>query len=82
MSMTPYEYSERAMGSALPLGNTAFKVTFAAGYDPDYYANIQANQGLNYDYFKTAGVFSQPNSHDLDLSNGPGLGTGTPGTNK
>jgi hypothetical protein len=78
MSMTPYEYSVRDMGSTQPLGNTAFKVAFASGYDPDYYANIQAYQGLNWDFFKTAGIFTAPNANDLALSDGPGLGNGMP----
>jgi hypothetical protein len=77
MSMTPYEWSQRADAAkgapTTQLGNTAFKVTFASGYDPDYYANIQKNQGLDYDYFKTAGVISVPNAPNIPGTTAPSV---------
>lgn len=51
--------------STQQLGDTTFKVTFASGYDPDYYKNIQLNQGLNWDYFKQAGIISTPNTNPV-----------------
>lgn len=57
--MTPYELiASREVGSI----KLVDKVTFASGYDPDYYAAIMAGGSvLDYDYFKEAGVFSKTN---------------------
>lgn len=45
------------------LGDTAFKVTWASGYDPDYYKNIQDKQGVNWDFFKQANIVNAPNTN-------------------
>lgn len=75
--------------STQQLGDTTFKVTFASGYDPDYYKNIQDNQGLNYDYFKQAGVFTDPNKSSIPGTTAPSVPSAQPhnlavenGTNK